>query len=114
MRDRGRPPVPDPVSLGDLVQSLLTRHGLSSGATLGRLARMWPDVVGERLAGETSPARLDAGVLLVEATSGAWGAQAQFLAEEIRTSANRALGSDVIKRVRVAVDARPRGRPKAL
>jgi hypothetical protein len=60
-------------------------------------------VVGERLARETRPARLEAGTLTVQAVSGPWGSQARFLGEEIRARANRALGSDDVKRVQVVV-----------
>jgi len=97
--DRRREPSP----VGDVVAGLLGRRPFAAGMMVGRLARGWADVVGERLAGETSPASLEAGVLTVSATSGPWGAQAQFLADEIKGRANEALGGDVIKRVRVIV-----------
>src|SRR5438552_17898772 len=78
--DRRREPSP----VGDVVAGLLGRRPFAAGMMVGRLAHQWSDVVGERLASETSPAALEAGVLTVSATSGPWGAQAQFLAEELR------------------------------
>jgi predicted nucleic acid-binding Zn ribbon protein len=78
------------------------------------LAHRWEEVVGERLARETSPARLQAGILTVSASTGPWGAQVGFLAEEVRKGANRALGTDVVRGVRVVVDPGGRGGPKPL
>jgi Dna[CI] antecedent, DciA len=40
---------------------------------------------------------------VVEARSGAWGAQLQFLSEDIRRRANETLGGDAVERVRVVV-----------
>ncbi len=87
---------------------------LAGGMQVGRLARMWPDVVGERLAGEKAPVRLEAGILVVAATDGPWGAQARFLAEEIRGKANEALGGQPVKRVHVVVDPGRSDAPKPL
>ena len=70
---------------------------------VAELSRDWPAIVGERLAAETAPASLEAGVLTVSATNGPWGAQARFLHEQIRIKANLALGSEIITTVRVVV-----------
>jgi hypothetical protein len=60
--------------------------------------------VGERLAKATQPASLEGGVLVVRASDGPWGAQAAYLADEIRNRADEALGGGVVTRVRVVVD----------
>jgi hypothetical protein len=100
--------------VGDVVRGLLGQRAFSRGVTVGRLARAWPDVVGERLAAETRPARLEAGVLTVQASAGPWGSQATFLAEEIRKRANDMLGTGVVKRVHVVVAPGLGDRPKPL
>jgi predicted nucleic acid-binding Zn ribbon protein len=94
----------DVTPVGDLVEGLLSRKGFAEGMRLGRLVREWPEVVGERLAGECRPLRLEAGVLTVAASSGPWGAQVRFLAAEIQKGANRALGGEHVGRVAVVVD----------
>ena len=104
----------DATPLSEIVGGLLGRRPFVRGVAVGRLARSWPDVVGERLAHETRPARLDAGTLTVQATSGPWGSQAQFLAEAIRERANELLGSDEVKRVQVQVGPGRGDRPKPL
>jgi hypothetical protein len=108
-RRRPRPRDPkvrtnDVLPVGDVVAGLLSQRAFADGMRVGRLARTWPDVVGDRLAGECRPVRLEGGVLLVAASSGPWGAQVEFLAGEIRTAANRALGGEPVARVRVVVD----------
>jgi hypothetical protein len=41
-------------------------------------------------------------------SSGPWGAQARFLAEEIRRKANEAIGSEEVDRVTIVVREDPR------
>jgi hypothetical protein len=89
--------------IGQIVDGLLAEDLFARGLPVGKLAAMWPQIVGERLAAETAPASLEAGVLIVEATNGPWGAQAKFLNEEIRRLADEALGGGSITRVHVVV-----------
>lgn len=96
------------VPLGAVLDELLREPPFARGAPIGRLAASWAGVVGPRLASQTAPVSLDGGVLVVAATSGPWGAQARFLAEELRRRANEALGEEVVVRVRVVV--RPEAR----
>lgn len=92
-------------SLGGVLDGLLAGRSLQSGLLVGRLARSWEEVMGERLAGESTPLRLDhAGTLFVRASSGAWASQIQFLAEEVAGRANSVLGGRPIRRVRVVLD----------
>ena len=96
----------DSSAIGEVVDGLLAEDVFARGLPIGRLAALWPQVVGVRLAAETAPASLEARVLTVEATNGPWGAQAKFLNEEIRRHADEALGGGQIDRVHVVV--RPR------
>jgi hypothetical protein len=95
--------VDDPVPLGDVVDGLLAEEAFSRGMPIATLASRWADVVGPRLAAETEPSSLDSGVLTVRARNGPWGAQARFLGQQIQANANRALGSEAIRAVRVVV-----------
>jgi len=93
----------DVVPIADILGGLFGERALAGGLQIGRLAAMWPSVVGERLAPETAPARLDGRTLTVAVSSGPWGAQARFLAEEIRRKANEALGSEEVEKVTIVV-----------
>jgi predicted nucleic acid-binding Zn ribbon protein len=108
MRIEGTTPV------GDLLAGLLSQKEFAEGMRLGRLAKAWAEVVGERLAKECRPVRLDAGSLTVAASSGPWGAQVRFLAGEIQKGANRALEDEPVTRVTVVVDDALMNAPKPL
>ena len=93
----------DLVPIGDVVDDLMDEDVFSRGMPIATLARRWPELVGERLARATQPASLEGGVLLVRASDGPWGAQARYLAEEIRERADQALGKGSVRTVRVVV-----------
>jgi hypothetical protein len=84
---------------------------MRSGVALGRLSRAWDQVVGERLAGRTTPVRLERGTLAVSASSSSWAAQETFLAGDIRRRANDILGFEEVHTVRVVVDRGERNTP---
>ena len=93
----------DPVTLGSVVDRLLSQDAFARGIPIATLSSKWPELVGERLASETAPLSLEAGVLTVGATDGPWGAQARFLNEQIRKRADDALGGDSVSSVRIVV-----------
>jgi hypothetical protein len=97
----------DLVAIGDVVDALMEEDVFSRGMPIATLARRWPELVGERLARATQPASLEGGVLLVRASDGPWGAQARYLAEEIRERADLALGAGSVRSVRVVVGSDP-------
>jgi predicted nucleic acid-binding Zn ribbon protein len=102
-RGRRRPRSDEPVALAAIVDGLLREEVFSRGMPIATLASRWPEIVGQRLAAETAPASLDEGVLTVEVSTGAWGAQARFLHEEIRRKADESLGGEQVRRVRFTV-----------
>ncbi len=93
--------------IGDVVDGLLRDRVLAAGVRVGRLAASWERIVGPRLASETAPVSLEGGVLAVAASTGPWGAQARFLADEIRKQANAALGSEEVARVQIVIRRDP-------
>jgi hypothetical protein len=100
---RARDPSDEPVELGEVIDGLLSEQLFARGMPVAKLAAAWSEVVGPRLASETAPTGLEAGVLTVAATSGPWGAQARFLENEIRSRADDALGGGQVRSVRVIV-----------
>ncbi|HZA26835.1 MAG TPA: DUF721 domain-containing protein [Actinomycetota bacterium] len=94
----------EPEALGEVIRGVLRAGPMRSGMALGRLARSWDQVVGERLAGRSAPVRLEGGRLVVSAASSSWAAQVTFLTEEIRRRANDLLGSEEVRSVQVLVD----------
>ena len=102
-RRRSKDPSSEPVELGDVIDNLMADQVFARGMPVAHLAAAWTSIVGERLASETAPAALEAGVLTVTAPSGPWGAQARFLHEEIRRRADEALGNNQITAIRIVV-----------
>jgi len=102
-RSRGDGPSKEPVAIGEVIDGLLSEQVFARGLPVAQLAAEWATIVGERLASETAPSSLEAGVLTVVATSGPWGVQAGFLHEEIRRRAEESLGEGSIRSVRVVV-----------
>ena len=94
----------DAVPIGEIVDSLLEEDLLRRGLPIAKLAREWPALVGERLGRETRPVSLEGGILTVRASDGPWGAQARYLAEEIRTRADAALGTGTVNTIRIVVE----------
>ena len=116
-RPRPRDPkvrIEDTTPVADLLTAILGKKEFAEGMRLGHLAKAWPEVVGDRLAAECRPVRLEAGNLTVAVSSGPWGAQVRFLAGEIQKGANRALGGDPVTRVAVVVDDGLAKAPKPL
>jgi predicted nucleic acid-binding Zn ribbon protein len=93
----------EPQGIGSVLEELAVGRSLAAGLALGRLARRWRDVVGERLAEESAPLRLDGGLLLVRVSSAAWATQVTFLAGAVAKEANGILGSEIVRTVKVVV-----------
>lgn len=94
----------EPQDLGSVLDQLLGTRPWGGGVRIGRLAKAWVTVVGDRLARETAPIRLEAGVLMVRASSAAWAAQVRFLEREIADRVNRVSAGEPVRSVKVLVD----------
>jgi predicted nucleic acid-binding Zn ribbon protein len=100
---RKDPRTGDPVSIGQIVDSLMDEEVFSRGMPIAELTAAWPSVVGERLAAESSPIALEDGVLTLGVTNGPWGAQVKFLHAEILRKADEKLGGDTVRSLRIVV-----------
>jgi predicted nucleic acid-binding Zn ribbon protein len=94
--------------IGSVIRAALARPRMRRGMALGRLAASWDRVVGPRLAEVTAPVSLEAGRLVVSASTAAWGAQVRFLAGDVVRRTNEALGSEEVRSVTVVVSAEAR------
>lgn len=101
------------IPIGAIIDGLMREPLFARGAPIGTLLGAWSDVVGPRLAAESSPLSLDNELLVIAVTSGPWGSQVRFMVDEIRRKTEELLGSGSVKRVQVIVrpDAVPRSAP---
>jgi|GEM_PF-1012495 len=58
--------------IGETINEWLDPAGLPESAWPWRLSRQWPEIVGDRMAGETLPGRLEQGVLTVHFRQKSW------------------------------------------
>jgi hypothetical protein len=93
----------DPVPLGRVVDALMGEEVFSRGMPVAQLTAAWASIVGPGLAKASAPVALDEGVLTLRVTDGPWGAQVEFLREEIRRKADEALGGQKVRAIRVIV-----------
>jgi predicted nucleic acid-binding Zn ribbon protein len=97
----------DGAGIGEVVRELLGGGVWRRGIALGRLARGWDVVVGDKLATVCRPLSLEDGKLLIGAATAAWAAQLGFLEREVAQKANELLKRPEVRSVRVIVE-RPR------
>lgn len=76
----------------------------SEGSLLEVLAALWPSMVGRGIAKQCRPASFSSGTLTIATSCPTWAVQFRQLGEEIRASINRALGAELVKKLRVQMD----------
>ena len=73
-----RPDPRDPQSIAGVMRRVLGDLGWTEGMNAGRVLEEWDEIVGPSVAEHCRPVSLDAGVLVVSASSSAWGAVGAF------------------------------------
>ncbi len=74
----------DPVPVTDALDGLLrSLRGGAGRAEVGGVFGRWEEAVGQALAANVRPVRLEHGTLLVEVDDPAWATQVRFLADDI-------------------------------
>ncbi len=71
-------PPPDPVAVGDLVDTVLGRISKGGAGAVLRLRANWRDVVGVSFEDRCAPLSLEGGTLLVEVADGATASLLRF------------------------------------
>ena len=74
--------------------------GLDVGVKQEQAANIWPTVVGEKIAENTTVQDVKHGVLFVRANSPVWAQELQFQKKEVLFKINSALGKKTIKDIR--------------
>ena len=90
----------DPVPLDETMNGLLRRLRMDGSAQVGGVFTHWDDVVGESLARNVQPLKLESGVLVVEAVDAAWATQFRFLEHDVKARLSERIGA-TIERIEV-------------
>ena len=93
--------------LKDLLGPVGKALRLDDAASIGRLWRTWPDIVGEEIARHAEPSSLKAGVLRIRTTTPVWATEISYLVEEIKQRVNTALAKPLVKEIRVWTSPEP-------
>lgn len=96
-----RPDPRDPQGIEAVLRRVLGNLGWNEGVSSGRVLEEWDVIVGEQIATHCRPLSLDAGVLVVSASSSAWASQMRMLTPQIITRIHEHVGAAVISELRV-------------
>lgn len=85
----------EPVPLDQTMNGLLRRLRMDNSAQVGGVFTHWDDVVGESLARNIQPLKLEGGVLIVEAVDAAWATQFRFLESDVKARLSERIGASI-------------------
>ncbi len=91
-----------PVRLDRILDGVLSDCGLSDRLAERSLLDVWPEIVGERLAGHVRAVDLREGVLLLAAEHGAWRQETTLLLPKIRQQCNERFGEGAVTEIKWA------------
>ena len=86
--------------IGRAIKKLLRKAGLEKGVAQQNALFVWKEVVGKRVAENTTAEKIDHGVLMVRTTTPTWRQELQLQKTTIIKKLNKKLGKKVIKDVR--------------
>lgn len=91
-----------PVRLDRILDGVLSDCGLSDRLAERSLLEVWPEIVGERLAGHVRAVDLREGTLLLAAEHGAWRQEVTLLLPRIRQQCNERFGEGTVNEIKWA------------
>lgn len=96
-----RPDPRDPQGIQAVLRRVLGNLGWDEGVSSGRVLEEWDVIVGEQVAAHCRPVSLDAGVLVVSASSSAWASQLRMITPQLITRIHEHVGASVISELSV-------------
>jgi predicted nucleic acid-binding Zn ribbon protein len=95
-----------PMNAADVLTALLqnSKSQLADGFTRWRLEQAWPQIVGQSIADQTLPAKIDRGTLYVWVRHPVWMQQLYYFQEPIKEKVNAHLGRALVEQVRFTLN----------
>jgi len=87
-------------SLKIAIDSMLKRFGIDNAIAQNKALNNWNEIVGERVARNTQPDKVEHGVIFVKVSSSTWRQKLYFQKKEILQKINNAIGKNVIRDIR--------------
>lgn len=92
-KDEGLQPI------AQLLEGVLTEHGVREQMERMRALTLWPEVVGEIVAAATHARAVDEGALIVEVTSSAWLMELNMMKGDLLAKVNEHLGESRLNKI---------------
>jgi predicted nucleic acid-binding Zn ribbon protein len=87
-------------SLKLAIDSMLKKFGIENAVSQNKAINIWNEIVGEKVANNTEPDRVEHGVIIVKVSSPAWRHELHFQKKEIIQKINNTIGKNVIRDIR--------------
>ncbi len=87
-------------SLQQVLNTYLKKSGLAKGIAQQQALNLWAEVVGSSIARNTTPEKVEHGVLYIRTKSSAWRQELQLRKQEIIQQLNAAVQHSAIKDIR--------------
>ncbi len=87
-------------SLKIAIDSMLKRFGIDNAIAQNKALNNWNEIVGDRVARNTQPDRVEHGVIIVKVSSPTWRQELYFQKKEILQKINNTIGKNVIRDIR--------------
>ena len=87
-------------SLKLAIDSMLKKFGIENAVSQNKAINIWNEIVGEKVAKNTEPDRVEHGVIIVKVSSPTWRQELYFQKNEIIKKLNYTIGKNVIRDIR--------------
>lgn len=79
---------------------MLKRFGIDKAIAQNKALNIWNEIVGDTVAKNTQPDRVEHGVIIVKVSSPTWRQELYFKKKEIIQKLNNTIGKNVIRDIR--------------
>ncbi len=87
-------------SLKIAIDLMLKKFGIDNAVSQNKAINIWNEIVGEKVAKNTEPERVEHGVIIVKVSSPTWRQELYFQKEEIIKKLNNSIGKKAIRDIR--------------
>ncbi len=87
-------------SLKIAIDLMLKKFGIENAVSQNKAINIWNEIVGEKVAKNTEPERVEHGVIIVKVSSPTWRQELYFQKEEIIKKLNNSIGKKAIRDIR--------------
>ena len=87
-------------SLKTAIDSMLRKFGIDNAIAQNDALNKWNEIVGETVAKNTEPDRVEHGVIIIKVSSPTWRQELYFQKKEIIKKINHTIGKNVIRDIR--------------